>query len=58
MTPRRMLGVCAIVAGALTLALALFFLLTVVYHVYVDREGVTDIEPFGRFVFPTDGTWA
>jgi membrane carboxypeptidase/penicillin-binding protein len=52
---RRVLGVCAIVAGVVTLAAALFFLLTVVYHVYVDREGLPDIGPFARFEFPTVG---
>jgi penicillin-binding protein 1A len=52
---RRVLGVCAVVAGVVTLAVALFFLLTVVYHVYVDREGLPDIGPFARFEFPTVG---
>ena len=52
---RRVLGVCALVAGVVALAMALFFLLTVVYHVYVDREGLPDIGPFARFEFPTVG---
>ena len=50
---RRVLGVCALVVGVVALAMALFFLLTVVYHVYVDREGLPDIGPFARFEFPT-----
>ena len=54
-TLRRVLGVCAVVACVVTLTLALFFLLTVVYHVYVDREGLPDIGPFARFEFPTVG---
>ncbi len=32
---RRVLGVCALVAGVAALAMALFFLLAVMYHVYV-----------------------
>jgi hypothetical protein len=52
---RRVLGVCALVVGVVALAVALFFLLTVVYHVYVDHEGLPDIGPFARFDFPTDG---
>ena len=49
---RRVLGVSAVVAGAVMLAVALFFLLTVVYHVYVDREGLPDIGPFGSHDSP------
>jgi membrane carboxypeptidase/penicillin-binding protein len=52
---RRVLGVCALVAGVIALAMALFFLLAVVYHVYVDREGLPDIGPFARFEFPSVG---
>jgi hypothetical protein len=51
----RVLGVFAIVAGAAALAVALFFLLTVVYHVYVDHEDLPDIGSFARFEFPTVG---
>lgn len=50
---RRVLWVCAVVTGVVTLGVALFFLLTVVYHVYVDREGLPDIAPFARFEYPT-----
>ena len=52
---RRVLGVCLVVASVVTLAVALFFLLTVVYRVYVDRQELPDIEPFARFEFPTVG---
>jgi len=45
---------CAVLAGVPSVGLGVFTI-TALYHVYVDRQNMPDVEPFTRFAFPSIG---